>query len=31
VLDEMQINGVKKFAVVKRSSADDAAITKTLL
>lgn len=31
ILDEMQINGIKKYALVKRSPADDAAITKALL
>jgi biopolymer transport protein ExbD len=31
VLDEMQINGVKKYAVVKRSPADEQIISKALL
>ncbi|MBI1781757.1 MAG: biopolymer transporter ExbD [Sphingobacteriales bacterium] len=31
VLDEMQITGVKKYAVVKRSPGDEQAITKALL
>lgn len=31
VLDEMQITGVKKYAVVKRSPADEQVVTKALL
>lgn len=31
VLDEMQINGIKKYAVVKQSPADKLALTKALL
>ncbi len=31
VLDEMKINGVKKYALVKQSPADDAIMPKTLL